>query len=774
MDRVRDTDTSLPARVWPITATALGLGVLFWVGDALVDAFVFNRSGLLQAVAAPSPYDLLLRSTVLCLFLLFGFYAQHVLITRRRAETALRERTRFFALEAEVGRVLNRPDAFQVQLQGCAEALTRHVHAALARIWTLNPAERVLELRASAGLYTHLDGRHSRVAVGQYKIGRIAADRKPHLTNAVIGDPQVHDQDWAKREGLVAFAGYPLLRGAEVVGVMALFARHPLSEFTLDMLALVADRIAVAVQRQAAADALRRLSKQHELILESAGEGIYGLDREGRTTFVNPAAAAMLGYAPEELLGAPMHGTVHHSRPDGSRYPAEDCLIHAAFRDGAPRQAEWDCLWRRDGTAFPVEYTSTPIWEDHHLAGAVVTFRDITERRRAQEALKRSEHLLSSVINNTTAVIYVKWLDGRYLMINSRYEQLFDVTQEQMRGKTDHDLFPRAIADAFRANDLKVLQTAGPVELEEYAPQEDGLHAYISVKFPLLDEQGKPYAICGISTDITELKRAQEDLRKSEAERMAALQQSDALKTALLSSVSHELRTPLAAIKSSVAALMQRDRAKSHAVNRELLQAINYEVDALTSLVDNLLCMSRIEARLLKPQCEEHLMEELLEAALRQFAAELADRKVEVSIPPDLPTVSVDAVLIRNVLANLLDNAVKYSDEQSPITIRVERGGQAVHVHVVSIGEPVPQDDVAKIFERFYRVASQRRHPIRGTGLGLAICQGFVEAHGGRIWAESSGGKATTITFTLPCANAVSGGAAARSEPANPVPTGHE
>lgn len=753
MDSDSDTDTSLPSRVWPITAIGLGLGVLFWLGDALVDAFVFNRSGLFQALATPTPYDILIRSTVLSLFLIFGFYAQHTLITRRRAEMALRERTRLFALDAEIGHVFNRSHEFEVQLQGCAEALTRHLNAAFARIWTLNQTDQVLELRASAGLYTHLDGRHSRVAVGQFKIGRIAADRKPHLTNAVIGDPQVHDQDWAKREGLVAFAGYPLLRGLDVVGVMALFSRHRLSAFTLEMLATVADRIAVAVQRQTATDALRRLSKQHELILESAGEGIYGLDQDGKTTFVNPAAAAMLGYTADELLGAPMHATVHHSRSDGSPYPPEECPIYAAFRDGTVHRVETETLWRKDGTALPVEYTSTPIWEDNQLIGAVVTFRDITERKRSEEALKRSEHLLGSVINNTTAVIYVKRVDGRYMMINSRYEHLFNVTQEQMRGKTDYDLFPKEIADAFRENDLKVLETLGPVESEEYAPHADGLHSYISVKFPLLDEQGKPYATCGISTNITELKRAQEDLRKSEAERMAALQHSDALKTALLSSVSHELRTPLAAIKSSVAALLQSGRAKNYAVNQELLGGINREVDALTSLVDNLLRMSRIEAGGLELQCEEQLFEELLEVVLRQFSGALADRKLELTMPPNLSTVSLDAVLIQNVLGNLLDNATKYSDEGSPIKIRVEGFENEIRIHVVSIGEPIPQEDVTKIFDRFYRVPSRRRRPIRGTGLGLAICRAFVEAHGGRIWAEPSGNQETTITFTLPLAN---------------------
>ncbi len=124
-----------------------------------------------------------------------------------------------------------------------------------------NPQDDVLELRASAGLYTHLDGPHSRVPVGKYKIGLIAQERKPHLTNAVVGDPRVSDQEWAKREGMVAFAGYPLVVDDRLVGVMAMFARQPLSEATLEAMASVADEIAVGIERKVAEE---RLHEQRE------------------------------------------------------------------------------------------------------------------------------------------------------------------------------------------------------------------------------------------------------------------------------------------------------------------------------------------------------------------------------------------------------------------------------------------------------------------------------------------------------------------------------
>ena len=135
----------------------------------------------------------------------------HDITERTRAEQALAERALVAELGAEIGFALTRGRTLHEILQGCCEALVRNLDAAFARIWTLNEPAQMLELQASAGLYTHLDGPHSRVAVGQYKIGLIASERLPHITNTVIGDPRVGDQEWAKREGMVAFAGYPLL-----------------------------------------------------------------------------------------------------------------------------------------------------------------------------------------------------------------------------------------------------------------------------------------------------------------------------------------------------------------------------------------------------------------------------------------------------------------------------------------------------------------------------------------------------------------------------------
>ncbi|MBC7933023.1 MAG: GAF domain-containing protein, partial [Rubrivivax sp.] len=172
-------------------------------------------------------------------------------------------------LGADVGGALAESGApLQHTLQRCAEAVVQHLDAAFARIWTLDHDEDVLELQASAGMYTHLDGPHGRVPVGMFKIGLIALERKAHLTNSVVGDARVGDQEWAKREGMVAFAGYPLIVENRLAGVIAMFARRALTDDTLESLSSVANIVAQGVERKRAEESLATIAHEREMMIE--------------------------------------------------------------------------------------------------------------------------------------------------------------------------------------------------------------------------------------------------------------------------------------------------------------------------------------------------------------------------------------------------------------------------------------------------------------------------------------------------------------------------
>ena len=184
------------------------------------------------------------------------------------------------------------------------------------------------------------------------------------------------------------------------------------------------------------------------------------------------------------------------------------------------------------------------------------------------------------------------------------------------------------------------------------------------------------------------------------------------------------------------------------AARRSLIQTAHEEAQRLNRLVGNLLDMTRLEAGAMQVRREACDAEDLIGTAIGQMEDRLAGRDVKVNVPEDTPMISVDFVLMVHVLNNLLDNALKYSPSDSPLEVEARQQGQEVWISVLDQGIGIPEDDLDKVFDKFYRV--QRPEQVTGTGLGLAICKGIVEAHGGRIWAEQRDGQGTRMTIALP------------------------
>jgi len=275
-------------------------------------------------------------------------------------------------------------------------------------------------------------------------------------------------------------------------------------------------------------DSLRASEERLELVITGSNDGFWDGQvlpdepwNSPRTpVWWSPRVKAMLGYTDEEF-------------PDvleswASRlHPGDADRVFAALTAHIERRDPYDVEYRLLTKAGAYDWfraRGQAIWDETgRMTRMSGSLQCVTDRKHAEDALRRSEQLLQDVADNTTAVIYVKDADGRFLFTNRRFEQLFHLTIEQIVGHTNHEIFPREIADAFRANDLQVLERNCMIEYEEQAPHEDGLHTYLSIKFPLRDHTGRPYATCGISTDITERKRIEHTLRTHEEQLRLAL-----------------------------------------------------------------------------------------------------------------------------------------------------------------------------------------------------------------------------------------------------------
>lgn len=229
--------------------------------------------------------------------------------------------------------------------------------------------------------------------------------------------------------------------------------------------------------------------------------------------------------------------------------------------------------------------------------------------------------------------------------------------------------------------------------------------------------------------------------------RARILEESDRLKSAILSSVSHELRTPLSTIKAAASSLRGNEVSWDSPARTELIAAIDDESDHLNNLVGNLLDMSRIESGVLKPKREWNILPEIIGSVLARMKRLTAGHHIEVDAPENLPLVPVDYVQMEQVFTNLLSNSAKYAPEKSVIHIRAFVEGDSMRVILQNQGPQVPQDLLEKIFDKFFRLTATDR--VTGTGLGLSICKGIIEAHGGRLWAENVK-DGLAFNFTIP------------------------
>lgn len=369
--------------------------------------------------------------------------------------------------------------------------------------------------------------------------------------------------------------------------------------------------------------------------------------------------------------------------------------------------------------------------------------------------IDRAREQLRTILDATTAVIYLKDGDGRYQFVNRQFQVLFGVRREQAIGKLDHEVLPPDIAEMLRGDDLIVLKARAPRQMEELLPGDDGPHTWLSLKFPLLDAHGLPYGISCVATDITERKRADEAFQRAKeaAERERQLKRAIETRDRFLGLASHELKTPLTSLELQVQSLRRLGRSHPEVTIRDervqaKCDAITRQVERLTVLINDLLDVGKIASGELGLTSERVDLADLVRGVLATAEDAILRSRSEVLLTVEAPVVgSWDRRRLETVVANLLSNALKFG-EGNPIDLVVARAGDRALLTIRDRGFGIPLEDQQRIFDRFERAVSEQH--FGGFGVGLWVARQTIEAHGGVIAVQSERGAGSTFRIELP------------------------
>jgi len=516
---------------------------------------------------------------------------------------------------------------------------------------------------------------------------------------------------------------------------------------------------AQAEELKAQQESILEAEERTRLILESADEGIFGVDTEGLITFVNPATCRMLGFAAEELLGRQPHALFHHHRPDGSEYPGEECPMVEAYKHGQARRVDDELLWRKDGTGFPAEYGATPMVKDGTLMGAVISFTDITERLKADQAIRHANFLADGALELTKAGYWHVPLDGSGWYNSS--ERTVRINGDPPSPGHRYSL------DDWASHVKEGDETAAEATMENFAaavagkiPVYDAIYAYKrpvdgtviwihALGHVVRDENGKPRDMYGVTQDITDFKRLETDLRAAKA----AADEATQMKSMFLANMSHEIRTPMNAIIGLSHLALKTDLSPKQ---RDYVGKIHNAGTSLLTVINDILDFSKIEAGRLDMESTTFKLDGVIQSVVVMTGQKAHDKGLEflVEVPGEIPQNLVgDPLRLGQILTNLVNNAVKFT-ERGEIRVKaelLERTGEKVKVQfsVRDTGMGMTKEQAARLFQPFTQadMSTTRKHG--GTGLGLTISKRLVELMGGQIWLESEPGQGSTFVFTV-------------------------
>jgi PAS domain S-box-containing protein len=496
---------------------------------------------------------------------------------------------------------------------------------------------------------------------------------------------------------------------------------------------------AAEVERKLAGEELGKSEEKfYKAFLSSPDMMIITSIKDGKFLEVNDSYVNITGYSREELIGrteAEINMWVdreHFNRvllalAEHGNFRNEEILQRV--KSGEIRQ--WLC------SAEIIDINGEPCM--------IAVAADITERKKAEEALRASEEKFSKAFRASPQVISISRLsDGTFMEVNDSFCRVFGYTREETIGRPSLGLNVWITPDD-REKMVRELQKTGRINNEEYRFRtKSGEIRTVLFSAEKIDFAGEPCLIA-VAADITEYKKIEDQAREA-----GNLRELDRLRSQLLANVSHELRTPLASIKGFATMLLDYDEKLEPKEKREYLEIIDKNTDRLVELIEQLLEMSRLKVGMLSIEKKSTDVLKLCRDVITEARVRSKEHVFSLNLPARLPQLNIDASRIRQVLDNLLDNSVKYSDTGTEINLSVRQNNSDILFTVTDHGAGIPQKDLSEIFVRMFHAPQKQKSRAKGAGLGLSISKGLIEAHGGKLWLESDLGIGTRAFFTLP------------------------
>jgi len=477
---------------------------------------------------------------------------------------------------------------------------------------------------------------------------------------------------------------------------------------------------------------LRNAEEDWRDLFNSLEDVMLIIDRDYNIEDINEVGLKLLGKSKEEVIGKKCYQII-----SGADSPAEECPCRKSLE--TKKVESLDRYEERFGKYYSIH--SSPIFDENGEIIKFVDLRvDITERKRAEQELAKR----AKIINEITDAVVTADLSGNITSYNTGAEQMYGYKAQEVIGKPvsmfysaeDIPILMSQIEELLKGNRISSVESRIIGENKKEVP-------VISSLAPIKNSEGKIIELIGIAKDITEWKRAEDALRESHEK----LKELDKMKSDFLNVAYHEMRSPLAPIVGYASLLEQSELTEKQKKYVHIIVESTYQLE---ELIDSLLEVTRIDAGKAELSLEEMSIPEIVNDVLERFEPQADAKRQTISTAvPEGIEVEGDKQKITAIFDNLISNAIKYTGEKGRIDVVVEDRQEGIRVCVADTGIGIPEEHQPRVFERFYMVDTSLAGK-GGLGLGLAIVKGYVELHGGKVWATSEFGKGSKFWFTLP------------------------